>query len=83
MKEQVSVDECIECLQEYISKRFNTELAQDLSKGALDVLIIKIGRLKRLDENVKREIEAAERVYDSTKSEMVKIELEALEKLYK
>lgn len=56
MKERVSVDECIECLQEYISKGFNTELAQDAAKSALELLIINIDRLKRLDENVKKKI---------------------------
>lgn len=56
LKEEVSVDECIEWLREYISKQWNTESTQDMAKSALELLIIKIDRLKRLEENVKKKI---------------------------
>jgi hypothetical protein len=59
-KEQVSVDECIEVLHEYISKQWNSEIMQDLAKSSLELLILKIENLKRLKENVKKLIKECE-----------------------
>jgi hypothetical protein len=63
IKAQISVDECIEALREYISKQWNTELTQDLAKSALELLIIKTDRLKRLDENVKNQLKELNTTY--------------------
>lgn len=86
-KEQVSIDECIECLREYISKQWNTESTQDMAKSALELLIIKIDGLKRLDESVNKNIaEYREDLKITGKNDCLisrKRLIELLESLYK